>query len=132
AADAPTAVRGSKRKQRRAERKASRESERATEERSVGPAERSAATAARPVAAGATADGSPSRVAGPPDGSAAPVEARKPRHRVLSFLFGLALIGVLAGLGIVAWKLFRTPTHEVPAVAGLTEDEALDLVDDFK
>jgi serine/threonine-protein kinase len=28
--------------------------------------------------------------------------------------------------------LFRTPTHEVPAVVGLPEDEALALVDDFE
>ena len=45
---------------------------------------------------------------------------------------GLFLLAVLGGLGYLAWVLFRTPTHEVPAVVGLPQDEALALVDDFE
>ena len=44
----------------------------------------------------------------------------------------LFLLAVLGGLGYLAWVLFRTPTHEVPAVVGLPQDEALALVDDFE
>jgi serine/threonine-protein kinase len=44
----------------------------------------------------------------------------------------LLLLGALGGLGYLAWMLFRTPTHEVPAVVGLPQDEALALVDDFE
>ncbi len=39
---------------------------------------------------------------------------------------------MLGGLGYLAWVLFRTPTHEIPAVVGLPQDEALALVDDFE
>jgi len=63
---------------------------------------------------------------------AEPPAPGRPRHRILSSLFGLVLVAVLAGLGLVAWKLFRTPTHVIPDVAGLSQDDALDLVDDFK
>ena len=49
----------------------------------------------------------------------------------MPWLAGLFLLAVLAGLGYLAWLLFRTPTHEVPAVVGLPRDEALALVDDF-
>ena len=50
----------------------------------------------------------------------------------MPWLVGLFLLGVLGGLGYLAWVLFRTPTHEVPAVVGLPQDEALALVDDFE
>ena len=62
------------------------------------------------------------------------VEAPPPqpkRRRWVPWLVGLFLLGVLGGLGYLAWVLFRTPTHEVPAVVGLPRDEALALVDDF-
>jgi serine/threonine-protein kinase len=63
----------------------------------------------------------------------APVAAAQPkRRRWLPWLVGLFLLAVLAGLGYVAWVLFRTPTHEVPAVVGLPRNEALALVDDYE
>ena len=63
----------------------------------------------------------------------APVAAAQPkRRRWVPWLVGLFLLAVLAGLGYVAWVLFRTPTHEVPAVVGLPRDEALTLVDDYE
>jgi beta-lactam-binding protein with PASTA domain/serine/threonine protein kinase len=65
-----------------------------------------------------------------PVGPAAAVELPK-RRRWLPWLVGLFLLAVLAGLGLLASVLFRTPTHEVPAVVGLPRDEALALVDDF-
>jgi serine/threonine-protein kinase len=60
-----------------------------------------------------------------------PAVEQPKRRRWLPWLFGLFLLAVLAGLGVLAWVLFRTPTHEVPAVVGLPRDEALALVDDY-
>ena len=65
-----------------------------------------------------------------PVGSATAVDQPK-RRRWLPWLVGLFLLAVLAGLGLLAWVLFRTPTHEVPAVVGLPRDEALALVDNY-
>ena len=69
-----------------------------------------------------------------PPAAAAVVPEPKPakRRRWVPWLVGLFLLGLLGGLGYVAWVLFRTPTHEVPAVVGLPRDEALALVDDFE
>ena len=53
------------------------------------------------------------------------------RRRWLSALFGVVLVAALAVLGLLAWRLFRTPTHEVPAVAGMTEQDALLAVQEF-
>ncbi|MCC6340473.1 MAG: PASTA domain-containing protein [Acidimicrobiia bacterium] len=50
---------------------------------------------------------------------------------MLSFLFGLVLVAALAALGFAAWRLFRTPTHEIPDQAGLTEQEALSAIEGF-
>ncbi len=61
-----------------------------------------------------------------------PAESQRKRRRWLPWLAGLLLLAALAGLGYLAWMLFRTPTHEVPAVVGLPQDEALALVDDFE
>ena len=60
------------------------------------------------------------------------VEAQPKRRRWVPWLLGVFLLAVLGGLGYLAWVLFRTPTHEVPAVVGLPQDEALALVDDFE
>lgn len=43
----------------------------------------------------------------------------------------LALIVALAGLGLLAFRLFSTPSYEVPDLAGLTTTEALAEVDDL-
>jgi serine/threonine-protein kinase len=51
---------------------------------------------------------------------------------LLGFLFGLLLVAALVGLGFAAWTLFRTPTHPVPDVSGLTEEQALLAVQDFE
>jgi serine/threonine-protein kinase len=83
----------------------------------------------REAAAGpATATPAPAPV--PSVGPAVPAVEPK-RRRWLPWLFGLFLLALLAGLGLLAWVLFRTPTHEVPAVVGLPRDEALALVDDY-
>ena len=50
----------------------------------------------------------------------------------MPWLLGLFLLAVLGGLGYLGWMLFRTPTHEIPAVVGLPQEEALALVDDFE
>jgi serine/threonine-protein kinase len=44
----------------------------------------------------------------------------------------LLVLAALGGIGYLAWVLFQTPKHEIPAVLGLPQDEALALVDDFK
>ena len=54
------------------------------------------------------------------------------RRRGFPGSLGLFLLAVLGGLGYLAWMLFRTPTHEIPAVVGLPQEEALALVDDFE
>jgi serine/threonine-protein kinase len=41
------------------------------------------------------------------------------------------MVAVLAGLGAIAYMLFRTPTHPIPDVAGLDRDAAVAEVDDF-
>jgi serine/threonine-protein kinase len=82
------------------------------------------------VAAAPTAV-APAAVPVPAVGPAAPAVEQPKRRRWLPWLFGLFLLAVLAGLGVLAWVLFRTPTHEVPAVVGLPRDEALALVDDY-
>jgi eukaryotic-like serine/threonine-protein kinase len=74
----------------------------------------------------------PPEVAEPVAPAVVPAAPQPKRRRWLSWLAGLLLLCALGGLGYLAWMLFRTPTHEVPAVSGLPEDEALALVDDFE
>jgi eukaryotic-like serine/threonine-protein kinase len=74
----------------------------------------------------------PAPVAEPVAPAVAAGAAQPKRRRWLSWLAGLLLLAALGGLGYLAWMLFRTPTHEVPAVVGLPQDEALALVDDFE
>lgn len=64
--------------------------------------------------------------------SSATVAAPEPRRRrVLPFLVGLVLVAALAAIGYGAWVLFRTPTHEVPDLIGMSEDEVISEVQDF-
>ena len=42
------------------------------------------------------------------------------------------MVLALAGLGYLAYQLFRTPTHEVPALVGLTEADATRLTEGFE
>lgn len=66
----------------------------------------------------------------PPTAGGAPRERR--RRRWVPWLVGLFVLGALGGVSYLAWVLLQTPKHEIPAVVGLPQDEALDLVDDFK
>ena len=52
------------------------------------------------------------------------LDTGRPRRRWLAWLIGLLVVGALAGLGYLAYRLFRVPTHEVPALVGLDEDAA--------
>jgi eukaryotic-like serine/threonine-protein kinase len=89
--------------------------------------------AAKTADKGATpAATTPASVAEPVARAVASPAPQPKRRRWPSWLAGLLLLGALGGLGYLAWMLFRTPTHEVPAVVGLPEDEALALVDDFE
>ncbi len=47
------------------------------------------------------------------------------------FVLPLGLIVALVGLGLLAFRLFSTPSYEVPDLAGLTTTEALAEVDDL-
>ena len=76
-----------------------------------------------PAVAPAAAVGAPAAI---------PAAVPPKRRRWVPWLLGLFLLAVLGGLGYVAWVLFRTPTHEIPAVVGMPEEEALALVDDFE
>ena len=49
---------------------------------------------------------------------------RRRRRRWLAWLGALLVLGALGGLAYLAYVLFRTPTHEVPQLAGLTEADA--------
>lgn len=87
------------------------------------------APAAAPVPAGLGIAPVSEFGAAPPPAVAPAPEPR--RRRVLSFLVGLVLVAALAGIGYGAWVLFRTPTHEVPDLTGLPEDEVIREVQDF-
>jgi eukaryotic-like serine/threonine-protein kinase len=72
-------------------------------------------------------------VAGPPSGQTpgpSPPAAR-PRRRWLAWLGAVVVLAALAGLGYLAYVLFRTPTHEVPDLTGLTEADARAQTADF-
>ncbi len=53
------------------------------------------------------------------------------RRRVWPWLLALFVIGALAALVFLASRLFRTPTHEVPALVGLTEADAAQQTSPF-
>ncbi len=110
--------RRARKKEAKARLKASKATEKETAKAAKAPA--TPATPARPAA--------PSAATGVP----AVAAAQPKRRRWVPWLTGLFLLAVLGGLGYLAWVLFRTPTHEVPAVVGLPQDEALALVDDFE
>lgn len=118
----------------RAARKAAKARARA-EAREAKTAAREAKAAAREAAvrgAAAPPTAAPPADVVPPLSGVAPVPAAPPRRRrVLPVLFGLVLVAALAGIGYGAWVLFRTPTHEVPDLTGLPEDEVIREVQDF-
>ena len=90
-------------------------------------AKANAKSSVRPPASAGPRGTSPS---GPPAGQPGPQPER--RRRWLPVLFSVLVIGALGGVAYLAYVLFQTPKHEIPAVVGLPQDEALDLVDDFK
>jgi serine/threonine-protein kinase len=92
----------------------------------AGPA---AATAATAAAAIAPATPPPAPPTTPPSNDAPSAERR--RRRIWPWLLALFLLGALAALGYVAYRLFRTPTHEVPALVGQTEADAARQTADF-
>ena len=55
---------------------------------------------------------------------AAEPPAEPSRSRWLVAVAGFLVLALLAGLGFVAYLLFRVPTHEVPALTGLTLEQA--------
>jgi len=73
--------------------------------------------------------GAGTKPGGPPSRPASP---ERRRRRWLPVLASLLVVGALGGVAYVAYLLFQTPKHEIPAVVGLPQEEALDLVDDFK
>jgi serine/threonine-protein kinase len=62
--------------------------------------------------------------------AAAPPPARR-RRRWPTWVAALVVLGALGALGYLAYVLFRTPTHEVPDVVGMTEAEARAQTADF-
>jgi serine/threonine-protein kinase len=113
---AVTAERGAKapggRKGRRAERKASKA------------AAKAARTSGRDAAVASPTTSSADLLASSP--------APRRRRRWVPALLMVLVLAALGGIGYLAWVLFQTPKHEIPAVLGLPQDEALALVDDFK
>ena len=68
---------------------------------------------------------------GEPDDRAVPVTTDAPRRLWLRGLIGLVLLACLAAVGVAAYLVLRTPRHEVPELAGVTEDRALAAVEEF-
>lgn len=110
----PAASRRGRRKQRKAAKAEAKSAAKA--------AKRSVGRRGEPVRADTPTFGSDERDA--------PRERR--RRRWVPWLVGVFVVGALGGVGYLAWVLLQTPKHEIPAVVGLPQDEALDLVDDFK
>jgi serine/threonine-protein kinase len=54
-----------------------------------------------------------------------------PRSRWYIALIGFLVLAVLAALGLLAYLLFRVPTHEVPDLAGLSLAQAESRVEEF-
>ncbi len=79
------------------------------------------------------APGEPRRTAASPPIGAAPSPAppARRRRRWLAWLGALLVLAALGGLAYLAYVLFRTPTHEVPDLAGLTEADAQAQTADF-
>jgi serine/threonine-protein kinase len=60
-----------------------------------------------------------------------PARTRRPRRRWVTWVGAVLVVAALAGLGYLAYVLFRTPTHEVPDLTGLTEADARAQTADF-
>ena len=107
----------------------------ATKKEPAGPQEGKAKATTQGGQGGGQATGPPAATT-PAAGRSRPRRCQPRRNRSGAVGFpgslGLFLLAALGGLGYLAWMLFRTPTHEVPAVVGLPQDEALALVDDFE
>jgi serine/threonine-protein kinase len=72
-------------------------------------------------------------VVAPPAPARDPLAPRAPRRRRWLAATGVVLlVAALGGLVYLAYQLFRTPTHEVPALEGLTEADARAAVADFE
>jgi len=110
---------GLSRKERRHERKADKFEAKAA---------RRAAKADRKASKGDDGDAS-DQVAHPPHNGP---DAPRRRRRWVPWLAGVVVVAVLGAAGYLAWILLQTPTHEIPAVVGLPQEEAVDLVDDFQ
>jgi beta-lactam-binding protein with PASTA domain/serine/threonine protein kinase len=59
-----------------------------------------------------------------------PPDVEPPRRRRFPWkiLLGLLVVAALIGLGVLATRLFRTPTHLVPELTGLPEAEARNMI----
>ena len=60
-----------------------------------------------------------------------PTPPRPRRRRWVAWLGALLVLAALGALAYLAYVLFRTPTHEVPELAGLTETDAQAQTVDF-
>jgi serine/threonine-protein kinase len=61
----------------------------------------------------------------------APTPTRRKRRGWVKALGTFVVLAALLGLGYLAYMLFRTPTHEVPDLTGMTEAEARAQTADF-
>src|SRR5690606_4657208 len=64
----------------------------------------------------------------PPTAVLPVVEPRHTRRFPWKILGGLIVIAALVTLGVLATRLFRTPSYVVPPLAGLPEAEARNLI----
>ena len=63
--------------------------------------------------------------------ASAPARTQRKRRGWLKALGAFLVLAALAGLAYLAYVLFRTPTHEVPDLTGLTEADARAQTADF-
>ena len=73
----------------------------------------------------------PPAASAPLGAAPSPAPPGRRRRRWLAWLGALLVLAALGGLAYLAYVLFRTPTHEVPELAGLTEAEAQAQTADF-
>ncbi|MCU0261374.1 MAG: PASTA domain-containing protein [Ilumatobacteraceae bacterium] len=82
-----------------------------------------------------TPDAEPSAVPVEPAATVESVEpvatVRRRRRRWPWVVVAIALVGALVGLGVLAYRLFVTPTHVVPDLVGVEREAALEAIEGF-
>ena len=86
---------------------------------------------ARPAESAQGPPSAPPPAGAPLGATPSPAGPARRRRRWLAWLGALLVLAALGGLAYLAYVLFRTPTHEVPELAGLTEAEAQAQTADF-